>query len=298
MENKTPFGVLFISVFVIVIGLGTVGATLFKKQPAPVPVATTTPATPTPPTPYASSTTGYLYKSSYLSLGGRLSLDLYTYKIPDTYDYVCRFRIVDSEGHKYDVDKLLGTDITTGNCNSDSGNDFWHYFGGWADGDKVILPGTTGEIKIIDVKSLSVETYRYDSNSLYFIAVNRSLKYWLFQHDKGGGDYTVLDQSKNVVLSGITSYKGALYDAANDGFVLTAIDQASSSTYSLRLDFLSAGDLKLRNILTTDPFTPAQRGSNPPRLYSKPGEIIYDPGFGGLDIKYFAGPDAKIHIKL
>jgi hypothetical protein len=298
MNNKVILGIF---VAVVAVGLGAVGLIILSKQLESSSATTTEPVAVLPiqpppppivPAPYASSTAGYVYENSYPSLDGRFSLNLYTYENPQ----VCRFRVMDTAGHKYDVDKLLGTDITSG-CDPEEGNDFWHYFGGWVDGDKVVMPDGTGKVNIVDPENLTVETYQYDASNLYFTAVNRSQKYWLFLHDAGGGDYTLLDQNKNVVLSGLASYKNALYDKVNDGFVFTAVDQVSSSTDSLRLDFLPVNNLKLRNILTTDPFVPAQRDSVPPSLSSKPGEIMYSPGFGGLDLKYF-GSDGAIHITL
>ena len=306
MTTKIILGILIVSV--LIVGLGAIGFVALNKQPPSTSVATTPspttvpppqpPQPPAAPAPYASSTTGYIYKTSYPSLDGRFTLDLYTYPVGDPHNgvVVCRFKIVDNTGHEYDAGKSVGTDITSG-CDPEGGNDFWHYFGGWVDGDKFVMPGVAGEIRVIDPQKLTVETYQYDASSLNFIAVSRSMKYWLFSHDAGAGDLSILDQNRKVVLSGLTSYRSALYDTSNDGFVLMAIDQVSSSTDSLKLDYLPVSNLKLRNVLTSDPFTPAQRDTEPPRLSSKPGEIIYDPGFGGLDAKYF-GSDGRIHLKL
>jgi len=190
----------------------------------------------------------------------------------------------------------LGTDVIEG-CDPEGGGDIWHHFGGWADGGKVILPGKNGEINVIDVETLSLETYKYDASVLRFTLVDRLLKYWVFWKTTGGGEgYVILDNNQKIVWTG-PHYISALYDKINGGFVFTTFTSASTSTESMKLDFLPIDSLTLRNIFTSDPFMPAQRDGEPPSLSSKPGEIMYSPGFGGLDMKYF-GANGTIHIKL
>jgi hypothetical protein len=224
----------------------------------------------------------------FKSLDGRYVFNLYVPKSGVN----CIYRVSDNEGHEVKLDKIV--DSYNLRCSVDL--EFDTDFMGWVDGDKFLLRGASGEVKSVDVKNLATETHRYDASNYYFDTANRSLQYWLYQHDVGGGDYTILDGINSIVFANLKGYRYALYDPVNDGFVFMAGDQVGTAV-SLRVDYLSLNDQKVRNVLKTDPIEPPGRGCGGPSLTSKPGEIIIGPGCIYVAAKYFSS-DIGIHIKL
>jgi hypothetical protein len=297
MKTKIVLGIFGFAIFIAVLG----EFVAWEKQLAPVvvppqPTATTTQPAQKPPvstSPQPATTTlpdASMHLFPFTSLDAQFIFNLYA---PQS-GVNCIYRVSDIEGHEVKLDKVVGTYNIR--CAVDL--QFKTDFMGWVNGDKFLLRGNPGDVKIVDVKNLTTETHHYDPGNYYVDAASRSLQYWLYQNDEGGGDYTILDQDKNIVLTGL-KYGDAFYDAANDGFVFMGGNQVSSSTYSLRVDFLSVNNLKLKNILTTEPepTTLHEHGCYSASLSSRPGEIILDTGCSYAPASYYS-PDGKIHIAL
>jgi|GEM_PF-4143120 len=213
---------------------------------------------------------------SYPSLDGNYFLKLYF----DLVSNNCRYRVIGSNNSLISINNIVDSDITS--C-GDNGDTFWYYFGGWGDGNKLLLPGNAGNISIIDVKALSSKIYKYDAKLYRFNGVDRSLKHWLFRKI-GGGGYVLLDESGNMTLSHLP-YTTALYDRVNDGFVLTN-ESSNSSGISTQMDFLPSESLSIRHVAITQPIRPPEHDCPEPSLSSKPGEIILQNGcLGNIDIK-------------
>lgn len=213
---------------------------------------------------------------------------------------MCLYGIENKEGYKYDVSKALGTDRVT--CSEEMGN-VSSSFVNWADGDKFLLDEKQGEIKIVDVANFAIETYKYDAGKYDFIGANRSLKYWLFRKiEEANISYILFNRDNTVALDNIhfeSNDRGALYDDVNDGFLFIdrTFNEEGVSTVATKFDFLSMNNLKLRNILTTEPVEAFGRGCSSEYLLSEPGEIILTPGCLTVGDKYL-GADGNIHIKL
>jgi hypothetical protein len=277
MKNKFTIG--FFAIAILVAGIGELVASRNQSVPVfvqpPAAIATTTPPTMTPPqTATSTIPDSSMHLFPFKSLDGGYVFNLY---VPKS-GVGCIYRVVDNEGHEVSLDNVVGSY----NINCSVGLGFDTDFIGWASGDKFLLRGNPGEIKIVDVKNLAVESHQYNASSYYFDAASRSLQYWLYQHDEGGGDYTILDTKNNIILANIHGYWSALYEPVNDGFIFSAIDPVTSSTASLRLDYLPASTLKLRSVFKSNPFPLAQRGSESPSVSGKPGELMYSSGIAGL----------------
>ncbi len=229
----------------------------------------------------------------YSSLNRNFSLYLYS---PDDQSK-CLYGIEDKQGYKHDISKALGTDKIT--CSEGMGN-ISSSFVNWVDGNKFLLDEKVGEIKIVDVANFAVESYKYDASKFDFIGANRSLKYWLFRKiQEKNTSYILLDRDTNVALDNInfeSNDRGAQYDEVNDGFLF--IDRTfTEESVSTKFDFLSMNDLKLKNILTTEPVEAFGRGCSSEYLLSEPGKVILTPGCLTVGDKYL-GTDGNIHIKL
>lgn len=213
---------------------------------------------------------------------------------------MCQYGIENKEGYKYDVSKVLGTDKVT--CSEQMGY-VSSSFVGWADENKFLLDEKQGEVKIVDVVNFAVETYKYDAGKYDFIGANRSLKYWLFRKiEEQDISYILFNRDNTVALNNIhfeSNDRGALYDDVNDGFLFIdrTFNEEGVSTVATKFYFLSMNNLKLRNILTTEPFEVFGRGCSSEYLLSEPGEIILTPGCLTVGDKYLSA-DGNIHIKL
>jgi len=260
--------------------------TVSTASAAPAAAPSSTPTVIPTPAPIPPDAQTY----SFPSPDNRFTLEFYHARGSDASD--CAFRIKDG-GRELDGSKLLGT--ASMDCyNAMDGFD--SPFIGWADGDRLILRNTWNDIKIVNPVTSGAQDYQVTS-TLFFRGTSHTLKYWLFQKDPDG-PYTLLDGDGKTILANLDNKydRGELYDPVNDGFLFMGRDYSATSV-SVRLDFLSLSDLKLRSILTTEPTPFEGRGCGVESLSSKPGEIILSPGCLMFGSKYFSA-DGQIHIQL
>ncbi len=230
----------------------------------------------------------------YPSLDRQFSFYVYPY---DMNQGLCLFGLTDSQGFPLDLRKLLGTDkivCAEGNGNIESS------FVSWVDGDIFLLDEQVGEIKIVNVKDLSVENYPYIAGDIGFVGADRSLRYWLFRESKKDSiSYKLLDRNGLAVMNDITfesNDRGAMFDEANNGFLFVSRTFTGEGV-SISFDFLSLDTLTMKNILTTEPTATSDTGCSSEYMLSQPGEIILTPGCLTVPDKHL-GSDGNIHIRL
>lgn len=227
-----------------------------------------------------------------------LKYTLYLYNHTDSTGNFCLSELRDGQGNGNSIlnNMLKEVDFS---CHNEMY--FYSKFVGWSADSKIIVKENKGSVVIIDVDKKEISRYTYDPQKYLFMSVNKTLKYWLFKKitvtDKIS--YIILDGNQKVIKDNIdfvANDRGVQYDYANDGFLF--INRTyKDSVVSVEFSFLSLKDLKIKNILTTEPLKEEGRGCIPEYLISQPGEIIMTQGCLPVGDKYLE-LDGNIHIKL
>lgn len=224
----------------------------------------------------------------------------YTFVLISSDQYgVCTYEVRDSNYETVEVPSSTAT-----HCEDGVNGAVLNRFRGWINETTFLLGPPTPVIDastpdttyIIDLANQTERIYELPSGYLFMAYVPKH-DYWLYLNDSERE--LVLFDSNHVILKRLNGMGFALYDEANDGFVLIKLKSANH-TFSLLFDFLSLNTLEQRNVFTSSPVEVVGKGcASSGYLVSVPGEIIYKPSHCNFHyLESYLARDLMLHIPL
>lgn len=254
-----------------------------------------------------------LIKRNYISSDGNYLFKV-SIKSSQAVEYLtnqCDYSLSSKNGSRYDLTKIIKASKLS--CSASQGM-ISSVFMGWISNNTFAIEEDQGNIKLVSLPELQVESYSYDSNKYSPETVSGSQQYWLFRKKtppKDKSAFIILGKDKSVILDNLEFNQtenehmlGSIYfDPLNKGFLFTIrnfyyIPNTSTQMTFVKFDFLDVTSMKLRNLLTTESIEARGMGCGGyDEIYSKPGEIIASINCITIGAKYLDS-DRKIHIKL